>query len=157
MIAGKDNGRALQIKFPEQATNEAREDWQHSSRCVAILRVADLVGDEVFVKREAIRTGDTGQHFAGFFRCAQINTLAALYQPRDQQLVREIVKDCRAGSQVFDLIEAQAGGFDGSVGCGNPTRPALEKSFRVGVGESYRTDSRALELNEQRMLANDIQ
>ena len=119
--------------------------------------MADLVGDEVFVKRESIRTGDAGQHFAGFFRRAQINTLVALYQPLDQQLVREIVEDCRAGSQVFDLVEAQAGGFDGGGGCGNPTRPALEESFRVGVGEGYRPDSRAFELNEQRMLANDIQ
>ena len=107
MIAGEDHGGAFQIKFPEQRPNEAREQRQHSPRLGAVLRVTDLVGDEVFVKREAIRTGDVGQDCAGFFRRAQVNFLAALNQSFVQQLVRKIVKDRGARSQPSALILAR--------------------------------------------------
>ena len=94
VVAGENNGRAFQIKSRQHRADEAGKQGKNFARCFAILRVANLVGDEVFVERELIRGDNTGQHFAGFFRSTRINFLAAL----NQQSVREVMIDGRAGS-----------------------------------------------------------
>src|SRR5689334_8268427 len=116
------------------------EGSYHLAGGLIILRVSNLVGNEVFVKREPVIPGDARQHFACFFGRSWINLFATL----DQQRVGEIVKDGTAGSQVFDDIETQAGGFDGCSRCRDPARPPFKKCFAVSVSERDRINPASL-------------
>src|SRR5882724_5037584 len=115
--------------------------------------MTNLVRDEVFVNRKPVGRDDSCQHVAGFFRGAHADFFAAF----NQHLVRKILIDGPARPEIVHDIEAQARSFDGGRGRGNPTRSSREELFSVGVGKSNGTYSGALELNEDRMVANDLQ
>ena len=102
VVAGHDDGCMVQIKFGQERTNQFREHRNHLLRRFVILRVADLVGDEVFIKREAVTRDNSGQDRGRLFRTPQADGLATF----TQQSISEIVKDGPPGFKILNQVEA---------------------------------------------------
>src|SRR5688572_23321893 len=138
--------------MPNETANHPRQILQYETRGSHVLRVADFVGDEVFVKSKSVVRDDGGENLGRLFGRARFNVFAAF----EQLPVGEVLVHSAAGPQVIDRVETQAGGFDCGRGRRDPSRTTLEETFGIGVRESDRSDSSALKLQENRMLANDF-
>ena len=71
--------------------------------------MTDLVGDEVFIKREFILGDDVRQYFSGLFRSPRLNRFAAL----NQHGIRKVLIHGATSDQIRHCVKGQAGSFDG--------------------------------------------
>src|SRR5260370_20058804 len=94
--------------------------------------MANLVGDEVFVKGKPVGRDDPRQHLAGLFRGTHSDFFAAL----NQHLVRKILIDGPARPEIVHDIEAQTRSFDSSGGGRNPTPASPHEIVSVGGGKT---------------------
>src|SRR5438309_2057414 len=106
--------------------------------------MSDLVGDEVFIKREFVLGDSVRQYFAGFFRSPQVNRFAE----RNQDGIRKVLIDRATRNQIRYSVKGQAGSFDCGSRGGNPARPALKERSSVSISKSDRLNARFLKLNK---------
>ena len=132
----------FKVKVREHRTNEARKVRKNYARGFHVLSVPDLIRDEVFVKREAMCSGNSSQNLASLFRRSGFDIFASL----NQETIGVIHKNGTPGAHIFKIIELHSCCFDCGCRCRYPSRSLLEKFLCVGVGENVRRNSCALQL-----------
>src|SRR5204863_3621491 len=99
----------------------------HQSSSTGVLRVAHLVGDEVFIQCEAVRGSKARENSCGFVGSTRRN----IFPARDQNSVGEILIDGLSSFQILNRPEVQTGRLDRRRRGGNPTRTVIEETLRV--------------------------
>ena len=89
--------------------------------------VPDFVGDEIFIKREAILADDAREHRRSFFRSAQCNIFAAF----DQHGVSEVLVNRTARLANRQLYENANPPLPPLPSLPKPSADALRKIFCV--------------------------
>ena len=144
VIAGENDRVLFEIEIRQRCTKKLCQGRKNAPRRVMVLRMANFVSDEVLVQCEPVRRCYSCQNTPGFCRCSQRCLLAAL----DQCGIGEVVKDGVSRDHVCDRIETKSCSLNRGGGRGDPSRTALKKPFRVGVGEGDLLNARVPELPE---------
>jgi len=124
VIAGQDYGSGFKIEFRQQRANELRDN----GISFALLRDparANLVGDEIFVKSEAVSSNDTANTSP-----ASSGLLGFTIRRAHQHRVCEIVIEARPARKSSTTLKRKPAASTAAV-VAESNGPTLEESVRV--------------------------
>ena len=77
----------MKVNARQGCTNKSSEQWKNSAGCIEILRVADLISNEILVERKLVGCDNIREHFTRRFRRPQFHLFTSFNQHR----IREIL------------------------------------------------------------------
>src|SRR5688572_22785396 len=115
--------------------------------------MANLIADEILIECEAILAGKGCKNVSRLVRSSRRDFLASV----DERSISEVMENSATSFEVGHSAKSQPGCFHCRSCCRDPAWPALEKRVSVSICKSYGSNTGAVQLQKDRVLANDLQ